>query len=386
MLTGRGVGELPESRVVMEKRDTLWPQLETPALLVDLDQMERNIQRWQAAFDAAEVAFRPHIKTHKSPAIAACQLAAGAVGLAVAKVGEAEVFAAAGCRDLAVTYPVIGHSKWRRLAELARDCTVTVNVESETGARGLSEAAVAAGSELLVHLDIDIGAHRTGVRPEDAETLGRLVTSLPGLRLEGVTGFRSVSFPGSAGRSADELGREEGVLLVQLAEQLRAAGLPIRTVAAGSTPTARAAATVPGVTEVRAGTYVFGDGLMAAWGAVAEDEIALTVLCTVVSRPLPDRATIDGGSKTFSGDVPAGVIPGLPGYARAVELDAVIEAMNEEHGMLRVAPGAVPAVGDRLRLIPNHVCTAVNLSDELVGIRDGRVVAVWPIAARGKRT
>jgi D-serine deaminase-like pyridoxal phosphate-dependent protein len=143
---------------------------------------------------------------------------------------------------------------------------------------------------------------------------------------------------------------------------------------------------VPGITEVRAGTYVFGDGLMTAWGAVGPDEIALTVLCTVVSRPLPERATIDGGSKTFAGDIPAGAVPGLSGHGRAVGIDAYIEAMNEEHGMVCLAPGAAPVVGDQLRFIPNHVCTAVNLADELIGVRDGRVVAVWPIEARGKRT
>ncbi len=370
----------------MSDSASLWPSIETPALVVDLDLMEANIRRWQSAFDDAGVAFRPHIKTHKSPAIAACQIAAGAVGLAVAKVAEAEVFAAAGFRDLAVTYPVVGPAKWRRLAELARTCTMTVNVESEFAARGLSAAAIAAGSTLLVHLDVDIGAHRSGVQPEDAETLGRLILELPGLELDGITGFRTVAFPGAAGRSPDELGREEGELLVQLAERLRAAGLPIRTVAAGSTPTARAVATVPGITEVRAGTYVFGDGLMTAWGACLPDEIALTVLCTVVSRPLPERATVDGGSKTFAGDIPAGVVSGLSGHGRAVDIDGYIEAMNEEHGMVRLTAGSNLAVGDQVRFIPNHVCTAVNLSDELIGVRDGKIVAVWPIEARGKRT
>src|SRR5215213_4996097 len=252
--------------------------VETPALLVDLDVMETNIRRWQAAANAAGVAFRPHIKTHKAPAVAALQLDAGAVGLAVAKVAEAEVFAAAGCRNLVVAYPVVGFSKWTRLAALARTCTVTVNVGSEIAARGLSAAAVAAESVLRVHLDIDTGLHRCGVPAEDAEALGRLVLGLPGLELDGVTTFRTVIFPGAAGRSLDELGQEEGMLMVALAERLRAAGLPIRTVAVGSTPTALAAATVPGVTEVRAGTYVFGDALMATWGAVAEDDIAVTIV------------------------------------------------------------------------------------------------------------
>ncbi len=359
--------------------------IETPALLIDLDLMEANIRRWQSAIDAAGVAFRPHIKTHKTPAIAAMQIDAGAIGIAVAKVAEAEVFAAAGFQDIVVAYPVFGEMKWQRLAELARTCTITVNVENELAARGLSAAAVAAGSQIRVHLEIDIGAHRCGVVPEDAEALGRLIMELPGLELDGITGYRSTGFPGAAGRSPEELGREEGELMVQLAERLRAAGLPIRTVAVGSTPTARAAALVPGVTEVRAGTYIFGDNLSVAWGAVVEDEIAANILCTVVSRPLPHRATIDGGSKTFSGDVAPGVL-GLTSYGRAVGADAQIEAMNEEHGMVRLGPEFVPVVGDRLRFIPNHVCTTVNLSDELIGIRDGRVEVVWPVLARGKRT
>lgn len=360
--------------------------VETPALLVDLDVMEANIRRWQAAADAAGVAFRPHVKTHKAPAVAALQLEAGAVGLAVAKVAEAEVFAAAGCRDLVVAYPVVGFSKWTRLAALARTCTVTVNVGSEVAARGLSAAAVAAGSVLRVHLDIDTGLHRCGVPAEDAEALGRLVLGLPGLELGGVTTFRTVIFPGAAGRSLDELGQEEGMLMVALAERLRAAGLPIRTVAVGSTPTALAAAAVPGVTEVRTGTYVFGDALMAAWGAVAEEEIALSILCTVVSRPTPERATIDGGSKTFAGDIAPGMVAGLAGYGRMIGADAHIEGLTEEHGLVRLGPGVAPAIGERLRFVPNHVCTAVNLADEVIGLRNGRVATIWPVLARGKRT
>jgi D-serine deaminase-like pyridoxal phosphate-dependent protein len=360
--------------------------VETPALLVDLDVMEANIRRWQAAADAAGVAFRPHAKTHKAPAVASRQLTAGAVGLAVAKVAEAEVFAAAGCRNLAVAYPVVGPAKWVRLAELARTCTITVNVESEVAARGLSAAAVAAGSVLRVHVDVDTGLHRCGVPVEAVDALCRLVLTLPGLELDGITTFRHVIFPGGAGRRLAEVGREEGELMVGLAERLRAAGVPIRTVAVGSTPTALAAATVPGVTEVRAGTYVFGDAMMATLGAISEEEIALSILCTVVSRPMPGRATVDGGSKTFAGDLPPGVVAGLTGYGRLVGAEAHVEGMTEEHGLVRLGPGVAPAIGERLRFVPNHVCTAVNLADELVGVRDGRVETVWPILARGKRT
>jgi D-serine deaminase-like pyridoxal phosphate-dependent protein len=204
--------------------------------------------------------------------------------------------------------------------------------------------------------------------------------------LDGITTFRHVIFPGAAGRRLEDVGREEGELMVALAERLRAAGVPLRTVAVGSTPTAQAAATVPGVTEVRAGTYVFGDAIMATLGAVAEEEIALSVLCTVVSRPIPERATVDGGSKTLAADVPAAAMPGLTGYGRVVGIDAYVEGMTEEHGFVRLGPGVEPAIGERLRIVPNHVCTAVNLADELIGVRNGRVEVVWPVLARGRRT
>lgn len=359
--------------------------LDTPCLLVDLDRMEANIQGWQAAIGVAGACLRPHVKTHKVPAIAHMQLDAGARGITVAKVAEAEVFAAAGCRDIFVAYPAIGARKWRRAAELARDCVLTVGIESETGARGLSAAATAAGTTVRVRVEIDSGMNRSGVPPERAEVLCRLALALPGLDLDGIFTFRSTLFPGAAGRTAHAVGREEGEQMVALAGRLRASGIPIREVSVGSTPTARAAAQVPGVTEVRPGTYVFGDYTMAERGAMRYDEVALAILCTVVSRPAPDIATIDGGSKTFCGDV----IPDrqvLKGYARAASMEAYVERMSEEHGVARLGPGADPQVGDRIAFYPIHVCTAVNLADELIGVRRGRVETVWPIAARGKRT
>lgn len=359
--------------------------VETPAMLVDLDILDANIRRWQKDFDDAGVAFRPHIKTHKSPAIAELQIAAGATGLAVAKSSEAEVFVDAGFRDIAVAFPVIGEAKWQRLARLAHAATITVNVENELGARGLSAAAVAAGSTIRVLIDIDLGLHRTGTPPDNAGSLARLTMDLPGLELDGITSYRSVGFAGAAGRDRIEIGREEGTLLVALAEELRAAGLPIRTVTAGSTPTAHGVAQIPGITEVRAGTYVFSDEMCLFRAGTTMDEVALSILCTVISRPLPERATVDGGSKTFAGDVPPGAWAGLKSYAKAVGVDAYIEAMNEEHGMVRLGEGVAPVIGDKLRFIPNHVCPTVNLSEELVIVRNGQVVAVWPVTARGKR-
>lgn len=359
--------------------------LDTPCLLVDLDRMEANIRAWQAAVGAGGARLRPHVKTHKVPAIARMQLDAGAGGITVAKLAEAEVFAAHGCDDIFVAYPVIGAEKWRRAAELARACALTVGIDSEVGARGLSAAAAAARTTVHVRVEIDSGLNRSGVTLERAGALCRLALDLPGIELDGIFTFRSRLFPGAGARSAAELGHEEGRQMVELAERLRADGIPIRAVSAGSTPTARSAAQVPGVTEVRPGTYVFGDYSMAERGDMAYDDLALSILCTVVSRPAAGKATVDGGSKTFCGDsVPDGKL--LRGYARAVGMEAYVERMSEEHGVARLEDGADPQVGDRIAFHPIHVCTTVNLADELIGVRGGRVEQVWPILARGKRT
>jgi Predicted amino acid aldolase or racemase len=360
-------------------------ELETPCMLVDLDKLEANIAKWQATIAANGVALRPHVKTHKVPEIGQMQIAAGAAGITVAKISEAEVFAEGGINDIFVAYPTIGASKWKRAAELARSITLTVGVDSLVGIEGLSAAAQEAGSTIRVRVEVDTGLNRSGVQPGEAEALCRAVLAAPNLELDGLFTFRGPNFPGANGRSADELGREEGQIMVDLAEELRSSGIPIKQISVGGTPTSRAAATVPGVTEVRPGTYVFSDWMMTAGGVVSEDEVALQILCTVVSRPAPDKATVDGGSKTFSGDsIPAK--NGVPGYARAVGYDAYVETMSEEHGVLRLGEGVDLKIGQRIGFHPLHVCPTVNLSDELIGVRNGVVEKVWPILARGKRS
>ena len=358
-------------------------ELDTPALLVEIARLERNLRSWQDAVAAHGVRLRPHVKTHKSPAIAALQLAAGACGIAAAKPSEAEVFVAAGVRDVVIAYPVVGEPKWERVACLAaRGAAVAVNVDGELAARGLAAAATRHGVRIGVQIEIDSGLHRVGFPPGDfrrIEALARLVESLPGLALEGVTTHRGVGFAGADRLTPVEAGRAEGELLVAVAERLRERGLEIREVTAGGTPTGRAAAAVPGVTEIRAGTYVFNDLMQLASGAAQPAELALSILCTVVSRG-PGRATIDGGSKTFSGDrsVDGGV------FARAVDRDATVGRLTEEHGMVEHGAGLLE-VGEKVAWYPVHACTCVNLADELLGIRDGVVEAVWPVAARGLR-
>jgi D-serine deaminase-like pyridoxal phosphate-dependent protein len=359
----------------------------TPALIVDLDRMEANIAAWQAMADRNGVGLRPHIKTHKTPEIAARQLAAGACGIASAKPTEAEVFAAAGCDDIVLAYPTVGNDKWVRLARIAAGARLTVNVDSEHQARGLSAAAVAAGVEIRVQIEIDTGLHRVGLDPADGaaiEAFARAIDALPAIELDGVTTHRG-KFGERLGRMTNaEAGHEEGAILVDIAERLRANGHPIPNVTAGGTVTGPGVAEVDGVTEVRAGTYVFYDAMQVAAGSAREGDVALAILATVISTRRAGWTTVDAGSKTFSGD--RGVVDGSsapPGISECVDLDATVMRVTEEHGMVRLGGGASVEVGQKLRFVPYHVCTAVNLADHLVGVRAGVVETVWPVRARG---
>ena len=361
--------------------------LDTPVTLIDLDRMEKNSRDWQATMNQHGVKFRPHVKTHKIPEIAHMQLAAGASGIVCAKVSEAEPFASSGVEDICIAYPVVGQAKWQRLAELAKHVkSVTVNCDSEVAARGLSEAASAAGVTLHVHIDIDSGLHRGGVPCEDLaaiECLARTIESLTGLKLTGITTYRSGSYPGAP--SPKEAGHAEGKLLVDIAKRLITSGVNIQEVTAGSTPTGKWVAEVPGVTEVRSGNYLFNDLMQLNSGVAEASQLSLSVLCTVVSHNEHGRLTIDGGSKTFSGDA-GGVGSGRtapPAIAQAVDRPIFVERLNEEHGVARTEVNA--KLGEKIRFYPYHACTCANLSDEIIGFRGEHVEAVWPVRARGLR-
>lgn len=273
--------------------------LDTPALLVDLNQLNANIQRYAGIAAQAGVKLRPHIKTHKTLEIADMQLSAGASGITVAKLSEAAIYAEAGVSDIFVAFPVVGAQKARRAAQLAWQCRLIVGVESAQGIQELSRAATEVGTTLFVRVEIDSGLHRTGINPDIALALCQQVLAAPGLQLDGIFTFRSTSFPAAQSSDPQVLGRQEGELMVALAEQLRQANIPIRAVSVGSTPTGSAAAQVPGVTEIRPGTYVFFDRMTTKAGISTPDEIALSILATVVSRPAPDIAIIDAGSQNL---------------------------------------------------------------------------------------
>lgn len=359
----------------MKKND-----LDTPVAVVDLDKMGHNIAEMAQVMREAGVQLRPHTKTHKSPAIAHRQLKAGAIGITVAKMGEAEVMAAAGIEDIFIAYPIIGTQKLERLSRLNRTTRLRAAVESLEGAQAMSDFFSRRGERLDVLIKVDTGLKRTGVPPgEPTLAFAQALSKLPGLCLLGI-----YTHEGHAGRAGDveRSVRDVASQMTETASLLRQQGFEIQEVSLGSTPTARIACRMPGVTEERPGTYVFYDGHCVARNVVPPDRCAYTILCTVISAPEPNRAVIDGGTKAFS-SAQNPKLSGM-GIVQARE-DVIFQWANEEHGVLDLSkcPGALK-VGDRIEVIPVHVCESVNLWDELVGVRGEEVEVIWPVSARGK--
>jgi D-serine deaminase-like pyridoxal phosphate-dependent protein len=343
-------------------------RLDTPAVIVDLDRVEANIDRLQRYLDAHGIVNRPHIKTHKVPEIARRQVAAGAVGITCQKVTEAEVMADEGIADIFIPYNILGQTKLERLVRLAGRVRLSVTADSAVTVQGYAGAAAAAGLELTVLVEFDSGTQRCGVQsPQEAAELARTIARSSGLRFGGL-----MTFPHNA--TSDAFVHETRGLLAQ-------DGLTVTCVSYGGTPGMWTAHERTEVTEYRAGTYVYGDRAILKSGAMTLDQLALSVLCTVVSRPTAERGILDGGSKTFSSD-----LLGLEGHGLILEYpEARFYGMSEEHGHVDFsACAARPAIGERVTVIPNHVCPVSNLFDAVVGMRAGKVEAVLPVAARGR--
>lgn len=359
--------------------------LETPALLVEESVLQANLKAMAETAASAGVALRPHWKTHKSPDLARRQVELGAVGGTVAKPGEAEVFLAAGFRDLVIATPVVDPRKIGRLLTARGAASLAVLIESETGVTRWSTAAAHADRDVPVMLEVDVGMGRTGVPFGDAAVqMARAITDAEGLELLGL-----LTHAGHAYGAADEaeraaIGRAEGERLVQTAEVVRAAGMECPVVSVGSTPTARISARIPGVTEIRPGNYAFNDGIQVDLGVATESECALTVLATVVARPAADRVILDCGSKTLSSDAGArgAAEAGLGRVFGWPELR--LRKLSEEHGILPVPSDLPLSVGDRVRILPNHACVTVNLHERLVSVDGSRIREEWPVAARGR--
>ena len=345
----------------------------TPAVAIDLDVVERNIARLQAACDAAAVANRPHIKTHKSPMIAKLQRDAGARGITCQKVGEAEVMAEAGLDDILISYNLLGEEKLGRLAALMCRAAVVVAADNPVTVAGLPTAAATAERTLDVVVECDTGYKRAGVEtPAEAIALAKDIASRPRLSFAGFLMYPPVTAV-----------TETQSFLDEALAGVREAGLEPRIVSSGGTPNLRNLGRLRGATEHRAGTYIFNDRMMLAAGAAALEDVALHVIATVVSRAAPERGIIDAGSKMLTWDS-----GGLDGYGLILEHpQAKIARFSEEHGFLDLsACSDRPGVGDVVRIVPNHVCVVVNMVDRLIATRGDEIVGDIPVAARGRMT
>ncbi|HUU12695.1 MAG TPA: alanine racemase [Terriglobia bacterium] len=358
-------------------------ELSTPALTVDLDVVERNLDRMAAQCRQKGVGLRPHTKTHKTPEVARMQLDRGAVGLTVAKVGEAEVMAAAGLDDILVAFPVFGGEKLWRLAQLARWRRMLISLDDEATAVVCSRAMSEQGVTLGVLVEFDVGFHRCGLAPgHSLVELAKKVQKLPGLEFRGL-----MTYFGNVWGTEEERAKEAEQVAERVGRALaafRESGIPVEIVSGGSTPSAQFADRVPGLTEIRPGTYVYNDLNTYHQGACKLEDCAARVVVTVVSTAVPGRAIIDAGSKTFSSDL-LGSGP-MSGFGYVVEdPGAPLVKLNEEHGHLDITKSKHHfRVGEVLTVIPNHVCTCVNMHDEFFLRRGDEVVGSLSVAARGK--
>ena len=355
--------------------------LDTPRLIVDVARVEANITRLQAELDARGVALRPHAKTHKSVAIARMQLAAGARGLTVGTLGEAEVFLAAGIDDVFLAYPIwaVGPKAARVRALHEASTAFRVGVDSVGGAQRLAAAVAgsANGRRLRVLVEVDPGLHRTGVAtPESAVEVARAARSA-GLEVEGVFSHGGHAYRPGAAVTA---GGDEVRTLTAAAAALADAGVEVRTISAGATPTMLTAATGP-VNEIRAGTYVLGDRQQWVLGAVAAEGCAVAVAATVVSV-FDARIVVDAGAKTLTKDR----ADWLEGYGAVVGYpDITIDRVNDYHGVVLAPPGVPrPNLGDVVEIVPNHICPVIDLVDSFVAVAPDGTTEIWSVDARGR--
>jgi D-serine deaminase-like pyridoxal phosphate-dependent protein len=344
--------------------------IDSPAVVIDLDRAQRNIRRFQDYADRHGLTLRPHIKTHKLPALAQQQIAAGAIGITCQKIGEAEVMAAAGLRDIFITYNIIGAAKLQRLVALARHCRLSVVADSADVVAGLSAAYAGEPAPLEVLVECDTGAGRCGVQSAAAAVaLAQQIDQAAGLVFGGLMTYPPMR---DSSKVNDWLQGARDALL--------AVGLSCQRISSGGTPNMWRAHEISCATEHRAGTYIYNDRSLIAAGIATIEDCALTVLATVVSRPTETRAIIDAGSKILTSD-----LLGLAGYGLVVDApEAKLIGLSEEHGTLDLSASSWrPRIGARVQIIPNHACVVSNMVDA-VWLRQGDDLVRTPVAARGK--
>lgn len=360
--------------------------LDTPTLVIDLDIMEANLRHAAQFARDRSIALRPHTKTHKCPDLARRQVELGASGITVAKVGEAEVMAAAGLRDIFIAHQVVGAPKLERLRALHRQgVRLALGVDHPEQARLISGIFAGEASPLDLMIEVNTGQNRAGVLPgREVLDLARHLNTLPGLRIRGIFTHEGHTYAAPDVNAIREICAEVQRDLVQSANLLTSELGFTPEVSFGSTPSLLAEPEIlPGITEFRPGTYIFNDLSMA--GVLGDrSRCAATILATVVGKPGSDRVIVDAGSKTLSQDTRAAGVTGTPqGHGYVARKDAWVARLSEEHGVIVTAHPERFSVGEKVRIIPNHVCVTVNLAQQVVGVRGDQVAARFTIAAKG---
>ncbi|WP_256756895.1 alanine racemase [Cohnella sp. WQ 127256] len=356
--------------------------LDTPAVTIDLDLLDANLERTAKLASQAGVKLRPHVKTHKSVWIAQRQMIHGAAGITVAKLGEAEVMADGGIDDILIAYPIVGKSKLERLGNLLRRIKVSVSTDSYEVAKDLSELGEHLKLRIPLYIDVNSGLNRCGKEPgEETAKLAQQIGQLPGIEVVALMTHAGQAYSKSRGEDCREVAHTEAEALVRTQILLRQQGMLIPGISVGSTPTSKFVGELAGVTEMRPGAYVFGDGSQLFTGLIEEEECAMRIFATVVSTPRPGTVIIDAGSKTLTSDRSPhrqgfGYIPELP--------EAIIVQLSEEHGIIQLPEGTELRIGEIVSIIPNHCCTVTNLHDRLAGLRKGRLERWLQVEARGQ--
>jgi D-serine deaminase-like pyridoxal phosphate-dependent protein len=352
--------------------------VDTPALCIDLDKLESNIRLMAEKCRSRGIAWRPHAKCHKSPAIARKLIDAGAIGVTCAKLGEAEVMAAAGIRDLLIANLVVGPHKLQRLERLRRHADPIVCVDHEDQVIALGRVMSAADLELRVIIEVDIGLGRVGVAPgEPALALARKIRDTHGLQFAGIMGYEGHALLIADQHDKSRQVRESIARLVETKELLERHGFACGIVSCGGTGSYMMTRDCPGITELQAGGAIFMDMFYRERCHVTEFDYALTILATVVSRPAPDRAIVDAGRKTMNLELSMPRVLGRP--------DIEVVSLSAEHGLLRLAPSAQDLrIGDRLEFIPGYGDFTTVLHNRFLAFRGQRLEAIFPLEARGR--
>ncbi len=356
-------------------------QLDTPFVAVDLDVVENNLLTMQKKADSACLKLRPHTKTHKQPWLAHRQHELGAISITVAKLDEAEVMLNAGLADIFIAYPLVGDSRAHRLAALmVRGLIPTVSIDSHISMKTLAQAAALAQKPVRVLVEVDTGFHRCGLAGSGVTDLASAIAKEPGLELAGLMSFAGHIAGNTNQDRIAAIIAEDDEILGRHKDDLLKVGLEIDTVSVGGTILSHNLDYLKYATEIRPGIYVFNDMGIVRSGAATVDDCAARIWATVVSRPGPERAVLDAGSKMLSTDGPLdgsyGYVVGHPGWK--------IARISEEHAVVEFQDGSgAPDIGQRVQIIPNHVCTVINLQNSVVGVCGGQVRATLPIMARG---